>query len=244
MREPSPERLADYGQLATYKERTADEEELLFRHRRAVRFGRMQRRSREWLSVNEIAEWCAQLEGVVVPNEKARLHAYRMFAQDISEGFFELWGASSVLFLTPELSYPRRPMARLGSAEQVWQVLDLEILIEAYLKHCWIARGDFRRWCEYHELPSNPRRFRRPPRRPADARLAKSEPAASSLVASLLRDDPFTTRTVAENRLKTLGYQIGPRAFARVWPRARIRAGLPEKGRPGRRPQRRSEIGT
>jgi hypothetical protein len=66
-----------------------------------VRFAEDQRRKREWINFAEIADWCSEVDGSVVPNESARASAYEKLQRDLLEGDFEENGRSRVLYLHP-----------------------------------------------------------------------------------------------------------------------------------------------
>ncbi len=61
------------------------------------------------------------------------------------------------------------------------------------------------------------------------------ESTAIRALASSLRTNNGMTRADAEKWCKEAGYNLGKRAFARVWPEARDRAGLPRIAAPGRK---------
>ena len=62
------------------------------RQRRADRirwFSENQKRTRHWINFAEIAVWCSELSGSVVPDEGARASAYDKLQRDLLEGDFE-----------------------------------------------------------------------------------------------------------------------------------------------------------
>jgi hypothetical protein len=73
----------------------------IWRTNRIARFTEDQRRKREWINFAEIADWCSEVDGSVVPNESARASAYEKLQRDLLEGDFEENGRSRVLYLHP-----------------------------------------------------------------------------------------------------------------------------------------------
>ena len=63
----------------------------------------------------------------------------------------------------------------------------------------------------------------------------RQETAASIALASHLKSNPQTTRAEAADWCREQGYNLGKRAFDRVWPQARERAGLERIAAPGRK---------
>jgi hypothetical protein len=67
----------------------------------------------------------------------------------------------------------------------------------------------------------------------------KDETGARRALADLLREKPTLLRAEARAQLTANGFKISDRAFlTRVWPQARVDAGLPAVARAGRRPGR------
>jgi hypothetical protein len=67
----------------------------------------------------------------------------------------------------------------------------------------------------------------------------KDETGARRTLADLLREKPTLVRADAKAQLTANGFKISERAFlTRVWPQARVDAGLPAVARAGRRPGR------
>lgn len=64
------------------------------------------------------------------------------------------------------------------------------------------------------------------------------ESAAIKALAGPLRADPELKRSDAAHWCREHGYNLGKRAFDRVWPQAREKAGLPRNAAPGRKGNR------
>src|SRR5262249_42977333 len=110
-----------------------------------------------WISFAEIAEWFSELGGCG-PNEAARENAYRMLERDVLEGRFEEDGRSRVLFLHPGVSPTHGKMTAKWLQQAIENNLDNE-QGRSYLRHCWLPRNLFERWCAWHHLPKSPPRF-------------------------------------------------------------------------------------
>jgi hypothetical protein len=127
------------------------------RHQNRIRrLEETQRRKREWINFDEIAEWCSELSGTAERNEAARAGAYKMLEEDLLAGDFEENGRSRVLFLFPEVLRAR--MARQWLRDAIDNNYDGKHG-RSYLQHCWLPRELFDRWCAKHNLPESPRRF-------------------------------------------------------------------------------------
>jgi hypothetical protein len=92
------------------------------------------------------------------PNEDARERAYKMLEQDLLEGRFEEGGHSSVRFVFPGISWTHGKMTRKWLRDAINNNLDGEHG-RSYLRHCWLPRNLFKRWCAWHHLPKSPPRF-------------------------------------------------------------------------------------
>jgi hypothetical protein len=116
-----------------------------------------QQRKREWINFAEIAEWFSELGGFG-PNETEREKAYRMLEDDLLAGVFEEAGHSQVLFTHPQVSLADEKMTRQWLKDAIDHNFDNEHG-RSYLKHCWLPRNLFERWCARHHLPKSPPRF-------------------------------------------------------------------------------------
>jgi hypothetical protein len=124
---------------------------------RIRRFWEDQQRKREWINFAEIAEWFSELGGSGL-NETEREKAYRMLEDDLLAGVFEGAGHSQVLFTHPQVSLADEKMTRQWLKDAIDHNLDNEDG-RSYLKHCWLPRNLFERWCARHHLPKSPPRF-------------------------------------------------------------------------------------
>jgi hypothetical protein len=125
---------------------------------RIRRFEEDQRRKREWINFAEIAEWFSELGGPAKPKKAAaaRERAYRMLEQDLLAGKFEEGRRTQVLFRCWGVT--RRIMRRQCLQNAIDHNYDGEHG-RFYLKHCWLPRKLFERWCAWHHLPKSPPRF-------------------------------------------------------------------------------------
>jgi hypothetical protein len=201
-----------------------------WREDRIGRFKATQRQVREWISFSEIAEWCSELDAVgMLPNEAARDVAYETLHRDLLEGDFEENGRSKILYLNSAISSARMTRNWIEG-------MPAEVIRTAYLDHCWIPRSFFNRWLSKHHLPNDPPRFRiLRTERPTDP-TSNDETATILVLIRHLKLDPDLPRDKASELCAKEGYRFSKRGFQqRIWPKARLRAGLDEKAPPGRK---------
>jgi hypothetical protein len=132
------------------------EEARIWRTNRIARFTEDQRRKREWINFAEIAEWCGELCGAVIPNEPARTSAREKLQRDLLEGDFEENGRSRVLYLHPRTVKAKMTRQRM---QHVLEVHEPENVRSTYVEHCWLPRILFQRWLAKHHLPASAPRF-------------------------------------------------------------------------------------
>jgi hypothetical protein len=147
--------MASKGSLYGGGDRERDRRTRQWRTARIERFTEIQRREREWINFAEIAEYCSEESGVV-PNEVARVAAYKKLLADLREGYFEENGRSQVLYLHPYTTKAR--MTRKWLAE-VMEIYGDQAIISQYLAHCWIPRRFLERWLAKHRMQPRPERF-------------------------------------------------------------------------------------
>ena len=129
-----------------------------WRTARIERFTKIQRDKREWINFAEIAEYCSEESGGVVPNEVARETAYEKLLADVLEGDFEKNGVSQIMYLHPYPSKTRMTREWLiGLLE--FKDADRATIISQYLAHCWMARVFLERWLAKHRMEPRPQRF-------------------------------------------------------------------------------------
>ena len=158
-------------------DRQRDQQARQRRADRIRRFSENQKRTRHWINFAEIAVWCSELSGSVVPDEGARASAYDKLQRDLLEGDFEENGRSRVLYL-----HPWTVKARM-TRHQMQDVIDSHppaTIRSEYFDHCWLPRKFFQRWLAKHELPTCPQRFE-----PRVETPAGSEPVSALHVGSL-----------------------------------------------------------
>jgi hypothetical protein len=200
------------------------------RFEHAVSFERRHRRGREWIRFLEIVEWYVELNRGIMTEEVARTRAYDMLKRDLLKGEFEEAGRSRVLYL--HRATPKARMTREWLQTAI-EMFPEEVVRREYLDQCWIPRRLFDRLLAIHELPLSPARFE--PQK--DAVLSDEERAIITL-AAYLRQTPQVRRIDAANRCRQGGFAFSGRAFqSRIWPKARMLAGLAEKASGGRKPK-------
>jgi len=204
---------------------------------RIRRFEEEQRRKREWISFVEIAEWYSELTVPTTPKKTAaaREQAHSMLERDLLAGVFEEGGRSQVLFLCPGVSLSHWKMTRRWYQDVIDNNWDGEHG-RFYLKHCWLPRNLFKRWCEWHHLPKSAPLFQPQKSQRVSPAAAGNETAAIRALASLLRSSPDTKKGDALLWCRIAGFNLSSRRFQNwVWPRAREQAGLEAKAPPGRK---------
>jgi hypothetical protein len=127
-----------------------------WRAERIKRFNESQRSKREWINFAEIAEWCSELGGSVVPDESARASAYEKLHRDLLDGDFEMKGRTHVLYLHPSTAMARMTRGRMLDLIEAYPPASIQ---SEYLDHCWLPRNSFGRWLAKHHLPNSPPRF-------------------------------------------------------------------------------------
>src|SRR5258708_5367373 len=95
------------------------------------RFEEVQRRKRERIKCDEIAEWCSELDDSAVPNEAARENAYAMLRRDLINGRFGL----HVRLVFPKASIRKR-MTNKWFRNATEHSYDGE-RGDLWLKNCW-----------------------------------------------------------------------------------------------------------
>ena len=128
---------------------------------RIARFAAVQRRQRDWISFEEIADWCAREGHSVFGDESKRRAALDLLSSDLLAGMFDLGGRSRVLYLHPEGRWLRMTADRLRQIKE-WNA-DLDEGRSQYLPQCWIRRGMLDNFLARHRLEADPARFRRSP---------------------------------------------------------------------------------
>jgi hypothetical protein len=139
-----------------------------WRAARIEHFKERQRKTREWINFEEIADWYSREDGSIVPDENKRVAAFDLLTRDFLAGEFEENGRSRVLFLDPAI--PR------GWREREWfkNAFDLRTdYRQYYLAACWIPRRLFRRWLARYHLPESPPRFEPVSEQPRPVSLRK-----------------------------------------------------------------------
>ena len=216
--------------ILSYREAAQWDEE------RIRRFEEEQRRKREWISFVEIAEWYSGLEVPTNPKKAAAAaeQAYRMLQTDLLAGLFEERGRSRVLFRFPGVDFTHGKMTRQRLQGAIDNDPDGEH-VRLLLSHCWLPRDLFERWCARHHLPKSPSRFQPQESHPVWVATARVETAAIKALASYLKANNQLKRAEANDWCRKSGYDLTKRAFDRVWPEARERAGLGRIAPPGRK---------
>src|SRR6516162_680357 len=215
--------------ILSYREAAQWDEE------RIRRFKEDQLRKREWISFVEIAEWYSGLEVPTNPEKAAAAaeQAYRILQTDLMARFFEEGRRPRVLFRFPGVDFTHGKMTRQRLQDAIDNDPDGEH-VRLLLSHCWLPRDLFERWCARHHLPKSPPRFQPQESHPVLAATAR-ETAAIKALASYLKANNQLRRAEANDWCRKSGYDLAKRAFDRVWPEARERAGLGRIAPPGRK---------
>src|SRR6516165_5500143 len=190
-----------------------------------------ERRKREWISFVEIAEWYSDLRGPVTPENAAALReqARSMLKSDSLARLFEEGGRPRVLFRLPGVNFTAGKMTRQRLQDAIDNDPDGEH-VRLLLSHCWLPRDLFERWCARHHLPKSPPRFQPQESHPVLAATARDETAAIKALASYLRTNRDMKKGEARSLCHKAGFKLTGHGFQnRVWPTARVQAGLEAK---------------
>jgi hypothetical protein len=169
------------------------------------------RRSGEWISFAEIAEWCARERGSIEVDEKLREVAYEQLGNSVSAGEFGSGRRSRVLFLHPRSTYAKMTQER-------WESMPSPGVAgrQVYLPYCWIPAPLAATWFDA-------RNIRRPPRLAAvatasthitpsptpDAHIrTPEEPAAQAMQARTGRPTHRKSMFAALDRLMADGHRV------------------------------------
>jgi hypothetical protein len=119
------------------------------------RFRQRQRRRRQWLSFDEIADWCARIPRSLRRDEAVRAQAYADLQEAMLAGEFGHGADSRVRYfqLDPGPIKARRQLEpeRLRIWLDFYGANDSVIITEIFSR-CWLPRDLARRWFERHGL--------------------------------------------------------------------------------------------
>jgi len=205
-----------------------------WRNARIQRFRDCQRYDRHWINFEEIADWCARENGSIWPDTHKQTVTYDTLERDLLSGEFNEGGRSQVLYLHP--STKRARMTREWLADAIHHNYDGSRGRSEFLPYCWMSRKSFNRWLAKNRLPADPERFRLLKRPPAKPGIAAEESAAIKALTGYLKARPQVSRTQAQIWCQEGGFRFSERGFKqRVWPEARMGAGLPRLALAGRK---------
>lgn len=125
------------------------------RLRQLHRFRECQRRRRQWLSFEEIADWCGRISGTVRRDESLRAQAYSDLRNAMLAGEFGYGVQSCVLYFQPDPGPTEKRLRLAPEGLQTW--LDYygaedPVITTEILSRCWLPRDLCRRWFERHGL--------------------------------------------------------------------------------------------
>ena len=115
------------------------------RQNRMTAIREKQRRSRDWISLNDIADWCARESGGIIPDEARRVHTFAELRNSIMLGDFEVSGRDRVLLLNPYILHARLTRGRLAEAEESFRPEDVR---SEFIAMCLIPRDLCILWME------------------------------------------------------------------------------------------------
>ena len=110
---------------------------------------------RRWISVREIADWCARERGGTKRDEERGNAAWHDLMAALLDGKFERNCRSQVLCLVPELADPvHREPTRLETdwARELLKSYSEKDFISLVMAHCWIPADVCRRWFEAQRI--------------------------------------------------------------------------------------------
>jgi hypothetical protein len=124
------------------------------------RFADCQRRKRNWISFDDVANWCSREGESIKQDEAKRVLALDALAKDFLAGEFDSKGRSQVLFLHPYTS--KRRLTRGELQEIIEYDYDSDHGRSEYLPHCWLPRPMLAAWSRRYRLDSLPSFFAPP----------------------------------------------------------------------------------
>jgi hypothetical protein len=145
-----------------------------------AKFAEKQRKFRKWICFAEIADWAAREVNSIKPSEELRARAYMELRASLVAGDFDLADRTNVLFLSPDI--PGRRMT-LEFFDRAARSFDDRIVVDGYLKYCWIPRELCHQWFNHHRL-SCPIHFEPP----GEREVLSAEPEQSAQQAVLSGD--------------------------------------------------------
>lgn len=119
------------------------------------RFRECQRRRRQWLSFEEIADWCARVPGTVRRDEALLGQAYTDLRDAMLAGEFGHGARSLVIYFHPDQERVNKRLRFSPEDLQTWldcYGVDNPLITGEILSRCWLPRGLCRNWFERQGL--------------------------------------------------------------------------------------------
>jgi hypothetical protein len=111
---------------------------------RIIKWCVRQRISHQWVCLADVADWCAQPFGDIMPDEARRARAYQALAKSIVDGEFNKQARPVILLANGCAIMPTQPKLRLDSARlENWLKYQRPSEI---LMFCWAPREMCERW--------------------------------------------------------------------------------------------------
>jgi hypothetical protein len=126
------------------KGRSSDDGRSQMLERRIERWMERMRRSREWISFADIADWCAREKGSIRADDNLKAGAYRALGESVMSGEFEERGRSRVVYQAA-LLVPSHPV-RIRMTRELYEACPEPK--RDNLAWCWVPRDLACRWLE------------------------------------------------------------------------------------------------
>jgi hypothetical protein len=184
------------------------------RRRKIASFEARAMKSREWVALRGVADWCSRTPETIKPSSELSVEAYRQLGDALTTGEFSLDGRSRVLCLLP---YPSGLWGRL-TAERLGLIRGDDAAVAALLEESWAPSDLVGRWFDSRRHMRPPHLF---PRESSVATVAspeRSEPTNKQAeTAASIRTGDTMKPPFDKKQAHAL---LAAKKVSRIWPNA------------------------